>query len=58
MKLGQAVRVVWYDTNGAEIYKTTCCTYSDALKAARKDLKELAVNYTIAGVHLFTIDTK
>ena len=58
MKLGQVVRMVWYDTNGAEIYKTTCCTYADALKAARKDLRSLADNYTIGGVHLFTIDSK
>lgn len=58
MKLSQVVRVVWYDTNGAEIYKTTCNTYADALKAARKDLQQLADNYTIAGVHLFTIDNK
>ena len=55
MKAGQAVRVVWYSTKGAEIYKTTCSTYADALKAARRDLPTLAQHNELGGVHLFVI---
>lgn len=60
MTNSQQIRVVAYDTTGAQFFASTFCTMPDAIKFVQKNLKGLvnkSPQHQIGAIHFFIVDS-